>query len=98
MNLYDLDWNVHPEASVFTGHYKDGEGKVPKPECLDEMLDAAHRLSEGFPEVRADFYISGGKLYFSELTFASFFGKMDFYTDEYLKELGAQCVLPHKKR
>lgn len=98
VNLYDLDWNVHPEASVFTGHYKDGEGKVPKPECLDEMLDAAHRLSEGFPEVRADFYISGGKLFFSELTFASFFGKMDFYTDEYLKELGAQCVLPHKKR
>ena len=98
VNIYDLDWNVHPEASVFTEHYKDGKGKVPRPECLDEMLSAAAVLSEGFPEVRVDFYEVGGRLYFGELTFASLCGKMDFYTDDYLKELGNQCVLPPRKK
>jgi len=97
VNLYDLDWNVHPEVSVFTEHYKDGKGKVPKPECLDSMLAAASKLSEGFPEVRVDFYVNGGKLYFGELTFASLYGKMDFFTDEYLVELGKQCILPVDK-
>lgn len=97
VNLYDLDWNVHPEVSVFTEHYKDGKGKVPKPVCLDSMLAAASKLSEGFPEVRVDFYVNGGKLYFGELTFASLYGKMDYFTDDYLVELGNQCILPVDK-
>lgn len=96
VNTYDLDWNVHPEVSIFTDHYRDGGGRVPRPACLDEMLDAAGKLSEGFPEVRVDFYEVGGKLYFGEMTFASLNGKMDFYTQEYLKELGDQCILPRK--
>ena len=98
VNVYDLDWNVHPEASVFTEHYKDGRGVVPRPGCLGEMLDAAAVLSEGFPEVRMDFFVSGGKPYFGEMTFASYGGKMDFYTKEYLEELGRQCVLPATDR
>lgn len=97
VNIYDLDWHVHPECSVFTNHYRDGKGKVPKPQTLDEMIKAASILSEGFPEVRADFYEVNGQLYFGELTFASLCGWMDFYTDEYLKELGNQVVLPQKK-
>ena len=32
-----------------------------------------------------------------EMTFASYGGKMDFYTQEYLEELGRQCILPVKK-
>jgi hypothetical protein len=62
------------------------------------MLSAAAILSKGFPEVRADFYIVGDKLYFGELTFASLCGLMDFFTPEYLDELGEQIVLPRKKR
>lgn len=97
VNIYDLQWNVHPEYSVFTSHYMDGEGKVPRPENLEEMLGYASILSKGFPEVRVDFYIIDGRIYFGELTFASICAKMDIYTDEYLKELGDQCVLPGKK-
>ncbi len=93
VNLYDLDWNVRPEVSVFTSHYKDGQGRVPRPDNLQEMLSAAAVLSEGFPEVRVDFYIVDGRLYFGELTFSSLAGKMDFYTQDYLEELGNQCVL-----
>ena len=71
---------------------------VPKPECLDEMFAIARILSEGFPEVRVDLYLSGGKIYFGELTFASVGGMMKRFSDDYLRELGAQCVLPEKNK
>lgn len=98
VNIYDLEWHVHPEVSIFTDHYRDGQGMVPRPDNLDEMLAAAAILSKGFPQVRTDFYIVDGKLYFGELTFASLCGLMDFYTPEYLEELGRQIVLPPKKK
>lgn len=98
VNIYDLDWNVRPEVSVFTEHYRNGEGRVPRPRCLGRMLSAAASLSEGFPEVRVDFYVIGDNLYFGEMTFASLCGKMDYFTQEYLEELGRQCVLPRVKQ
>ncbi|MBQ9193660.1 MAG: hypothetical protein IJ156_08075 [Bacteroidales bacterium] len=94
VNVYDLDWTPRPEASVFTDHYRDGGGSLPKPETLPQMLAAAAKLSEGFPEVRVDFYEVQGKLYFGEMTFASLMGRMDFYTPEFLNELGDQVKLP----
>jgi len=94
VNLYDLDWNVHPECSVFTPYFRDGKNKVKRPEKLEEMLLAASKLSEGFPEVRVDFYIVEDKLYFGEMTFTCARGRMSFYTKEYLKELGDQVKLP----
>ena len=96
VNVYDLDWNPRPEASVFTGHYRDGGCSLPKPATLPQMLEAAARLSEGFPEVRVDFYEVRGRLYFGEMTFASLMGMMDFYTDDFLKELGDQVKLPRR--
>ena len=96
VNVYDLDWNPRPEASVFTDHYRDGGSSLPKPATLPQMLEAAAKLSEGFPEVRVDFYEVRGKLYFGEMTFASLMGRMDFYTPEFLKELGDQVKLPRR--
>lgn len=94
VNVYDMQWNVHPEHSVFTDHYRDGRGKVPRPKTLTQMIDVAARLSEGFPEVRVDLFEVNGRLYFSELTFACYGGLMDFYTDAFLRELGDQVTLP----
>lgn len=96
VNVYDLDWNPRPEASVFTDHYRDGGCSLPRPETLPQMLEAAAKLSEGFPEIRVDFYEVGGKLYFGEMTFASLMGRMDFYTPAFLKELGDQVKLPRR--
>jgi O-antigen/teichoic acid export membrane protein len=96
VNVYDLDWTPRPEASVFTDHYRDGGSSLPKPATLPQMLEAAAKLSEGFPEVRVDFYEVRGKLYFGEMTFASLMGRMDFYTDDFLKELGDQVKLPRR--
>ena len=96
VNVYDLDWTPRPEASVFTDHYRDGGCSLPKPATLPKMLEAAAKLSEGFPEVRVDFYEVRGRLYFGEMTFASLMGMMDFYTDDFLKELGDQVILPRR--
>ena len=93
VGTYDLDWNYHPEWSVFTEHYKDGGPVVTKPKSLDEMLNAATILSEGFPQVRVDFYDVDGKLYFGEMTFTSNGGFMRFYTDAFLLQMGKQIQL-----
>ena len=94
VNVYDLEWNCHPEHSVFTHHYRDGKGKLPKPKSLKEMLNVASVLSKGFPQVRVDLYNIDGKIYFGEMTFTSASAIMDFYTPDYLVELGNQVVLP----
>ncbi len=42
---------------------------IRKPDCLEEMVEAARILAKGFPFVRVDFYESHGKPIFSEMTF-----------------------------
>ena len=88
VELRDLEWNWHPEKSVFTDHYRDGGGRIPKPKCLNKMLEVASILSKGFPQVRVDLYVINDKIYFGEMTFSSNGGYMDFYTNEFLMELG----------
>lgn len=91
--MYDLDWNFIPGAVIPTAHSKSGDGRVPMPRDLKKMEEAAAVLSKGFPEVRVDFYDVGGKVYFGEMSFSCLCGKIDFYSDEYLKELGKRCVI-----
>ena len=85
---YDLKWNYHHEWGRFTNHYRDGGGKVPCPKSFDDMLNAAKLLSEGFPEVRVDFYDVSGKAYFGEMTFTSDCGRMPFYSKDFLLQMG----------
>ncbi len=97
LDLYDLDWKSHPESLVFSDTCLDGGGRIPRPDCLDRMLEVASILSDGFPQVRVDLYVVGEKIYFGELTFSSG-GRMPYFTDDYLVELGNQCVLPVENR
>lgn len=97
---YDLDWNAHPEYSIFTSDYLQGE-PIPKPQNLERMLEVAAKLSDGFPELRVDLYSIGGKVYFGELTFTSQGGINSFYTQEFLNMTGAMFdveKLPNKKK
>ena len=96
-NVYDLDWNCHPECSVFDDYYQDGRGIVPRPQCLDEMIAAASTLSRGFPQVRVDFYEANGKLYFGEMTLSGNKGRMLNKAQSHLNHLGEQVVLPAKR-
>ena len=92
-NVYDLNWVCHPELSSFSANYKNGRGTIPRPALLKEMLSVAGDLSAGFPQVRVDFYIVKEKLYFGEMTFTSACGRMDYFSKEYLIEMGKQfCI------
>ena len=94
---HDLDWNYRPEWSVFTDHYKDGHGRVPKPKNYEAMMSFAEDLSKGFPQVRVDLYNIDGQIYFGELTFTSAGGHMNFYSDEVLLEMGKLTKIPTDK-
>lgn len=93
IDCFDLDWNEHPERLVFSEHYRRPSSVLPRPEGLQQMLQAAAKLSEGFPQVRVDMYWVDGKAWFGEMTFTSNGGCMPYFTEEYLLELGALCSL-----
>ncbi len=85
---HDLDWTFRPEWSIFTDHYRDGGGRLPKPSCYEKMLEVASSLSKGFPEVRVDLYEVGDRVYFGEMTFTSASGHNNFYSKEVLIKMG----------
>lgn len=87
---YDLEWNAHPEFSVFTHEYRHGK-LLDKPKNLSEMIELATKLSKPFPILRVDLYNIDGYIYFGELTFTSQGGMMDFYSQEFLDLLGKQA-------
>lgn len=68
--------------------------EIPKPECFDEMLVIAGKLSEDFPHVRVDLYNLDGKIIFGEMTFYPGSGYMQFAPAEFDKTLGDCFVLP----
>lgn len=80
---------------MFTSEYRKGK-LLPKPKNFEEMVEVARRLSMGFPELRVDLYNVDGKIYFGELTFTSQGGMMDFYTPEFLLEMGGMVRLVWK--
>ena len=85
---YDLDWNPHPEYSIFTSDYLEGI-PIQRPQNLEKMLDIAATLSEGFPELRVDLYNTEDRVFFGELTFTSQGGINSFYTREFLNLTGS---------
>jgi len=93
VKTYDLDWNEHPEFSIDTNHYRLSSVSIPRPKSLDKMLNAASRLSKGFPVVRVDLYEVDGKPYFGEMTFTPASGYNFFYTQEFLNILGAKVKI-----
>ena len=98
---YDINWKYLPEVANNDGYYESSKTIMKKPASFDEMIRVARQLSKGFPAVRVDLYEVNGKVYFGEMTFSSNFGLMEFYTDEYQKELGEKLDisdLMNKKR
>ena len=93
-SCYDLNWNFHPENMQPTKHIHIAKTPMSCPICLNEMIRVASILSKPFPQVRVDLYEVNGKVYFGELTFTSLGGMMDYYTPEYLLEMGKQVNIP----
>ena len=85
LSVYELDWQKHPEW--ISPQYRNSVD-VPKPEKLNEMIEYARILSEGFPEVRVDFYHTHSGIFFGELTFTAAAGRMVSLSEEYLTHCG----------
>ena len=93
-DYYTLDWERHPEK--MSESYRH-DIVLPKPKNLDKMIEYAKLLSEDIPQVRVDFYDVDGQIYFGEMTFTSNQGRMPFYTQDTLDELGMQLVKEKQK-
>lgn len=79
--------NGHPNAII----------PPKKPECFDEMVRLAEKLSEGIPQVRIDFYEVDGKVFFGEMTFFHWSGMVPFNPPEWDRKLGDWIVLDRAK-
>jgi hypothetical protein len=85
-NLYWPDWT--PTDFHWKGFPIDPV-PVPRPARLEEILADARRYAQDFLSVRVDFFEStGGRLDFSELTFASAAARVPFTPDEANVRLG----------
>ena len=71
----------------------NGYAFVPRPEKLNYMIKMAEDLSKGFPHVRVDLYNTKDRVVFGEMTFTSMCGRIYYFTDNYLMELGDLMVL-----
>ena len=82
----DFDWNI---LDIASDRYPQ-EKIQKKPECFNEMISYAKKLSEGIPFVRVDFYEFNNKVVFGELTFTPAGGVppyISFEGDKYIGEL-----------
>jgi hypothetical protein len=93
LGCYDLNWSFHPEKMSRTRHHLIAVQPIQRPKYLEKMLEIARVLSQPFPEVRVDLYEAEDKVWFGELTFTSLGGMMNYYTPEYLRELGRQVLI-----
>lgn len=84
-DIYDIKWE---KQNVITDH-ENSVGIAPKPKKLDDMLNLARILSNGFAHVRVDFYYFEEKIYFGEMTFFPWGGPIWFKPDEWNYKLGA---------
>ena len=82
--------DLNYELIQINNKYSVRDFEVPdKPECFEEMVRIARKLSKGFPFVRVDLYDNNGKVIFGELTFTPAGG---YQTSETTLELNGRKV------
>lgn len=89
-DAFDMDWRPIP---VFKGKPAARLG-LPPPAGFAEMVDAAARLSQGWPFLRVDLYQVGARVLFGELTFYPDNGAIPFAPDHYNQWFGDRFRLP----
>lgn len=90
LDLYDTQWQRMMDKMQPCEGCEYREREIPKPLCLEKMLEMATVLSEPFPEVRVDFYVVNGNPIIGELTFTTGFG---YFTKDYYNYLGSKMDL-----
>ncbi len=85
-DLYDIHtWEPMRQYLDYPGTvYKN----VPRPENLEEMIEIAEKIAQGFRQVRVDLYNVKGKIYFGEMTFFACSGMYHWFTPEFQRMIG----------
>ena len=87
------DWEPMPFSYKV---FKPYGAPPPRPDRLGEMIEAARALTQGFPLVRADFYIHKGRLLLGELSLNPVGGYTVFRPEEWNLRIGEWLRLPDK--
>ena len=93
-SYYNCNWEPMPE--VLKENLRNNFLYIPKPTCLNLLLDYAEKLAQGHPQVRVDFYIVNNKIYFGELTFTNSGGYDKDITREASLAFGEKINLSYK--
>lgn len=89
---YDLDWRKIEGTTIYDP--VDNNVNIERPEELDQLLELSKELSKDIAFLRVDFYLTGGKLKFGELTFFPGSGFELFKPDSFDEEIGSWIKLP----
>ncbi len=91
-DFFDLEFNHLPIRM------KDPNARSApsKPDCFDDMVALAEKLSKNYPHIRVDFYVVNNKIYVGELTLHHCGGFVNVYPEEWDKRLGSWITLPEK--
>ena len=90
---YDRDFN----RLDWYAYYKNPVVPNEIPEQMPEMIEIAEKLSKGICQVRVDFYIIDGQIYFGEMTFYTWGGYIEFVPPERDEIMGSYIKLPEKR-
>ena len=82
--FFDINWNRMPFTTLYPLFY----GNIDPPDCLEEMIIIAKKISRGFPFLRVDLYEANGNVFFGEMTFHHGGGFEPFMPSEYDLILG----------
>ena len=83
---YDREW----KKTGIDIDYPSRTDVIDKPDCYDEMVVIAEKMSAGIPFVRVDCYIINNHVYVGEMTFFPWGGFQKFkdeYWNDYLGQL-----------
>ena len=86
---FDRDWQAQP-----FWYFSSRRREVPRPACLDQMLEIAEALAVDFTYVRVDLYEINGRVYFGEFTFRPYGGFMKWNDKKWDSYLGDLLQLP----
>ena len=87
---YDVNW----EKKEIALQYPSIDSVVERPDCYNEMIRIAEKMSEGIPFVRVDCYVIDGKPYIGEMTFFPYGGFLKFEDQLWNNRFGDMEELP----
>ena len=90
---YSKDWK---RQNWYARYKPTGKEFKLTPE-IQKMMELSETLTKGIPQVRADWYVHEGKIYFGELTFYTWAGWPMFTPEEWDYKMGENFILPNEK-